>query len=69
MVGPATSGELQLTDPSGAALPGARVALQGDMSHAGMQPLLAAAAETTAGVYQVAVDVVHGRRLVRDRDG
>lgn len=51
MVGPATLA-IQLADPSGAALPGARVALQGDMSHAGMQPLLAAAAETTAGVYQ-----------------
>ncbi|MEI2691013.1 MAG: FixH family protein [Anaerolineae bacterium] len=51
IVGPASL-ELRLTDASGAALPGARVALKGDMSHAGMQPLLADAAETTGGIYQ-----------------
>jgi hypothetical protein len=51
IVGPATL-EIQLADDSGAPLPGARIALKGDMSHAGMQPLLADAAETAAGVYQ-----------------
>jgi hypothetical protein len=51
LVGPATL-SVQLSDANGAPVEGATVSLKGDMSHAGMQPVLADAAETTAGVYE-----------------
>ena len=51
LVGPATL-SVQLSDASGAPVQGAAVSLKGDMSHAGMQPVLADAAETAAGVYE-----------------
>lgn len=51
VVGPANL-SVQLTDASGAPIEGATVSLKGDMSHAGMQPVLADAAETAAGGYE-----------------
>jgi hypothetical protein len=51
LVGPATL-SVQMSDASGAPVEGATVSLKGDMSHAGMQPVLADAAETAAGVYE-----------------
>ncbi len=51
LVGPATLA-VQLNDAGGAAVEGATVSLKGDMSHAGMQPVLADAAETSGGLYQ-----------------
>lgn len=53
LVGPATL-SVQLSDANGAPIEGATVSLKGDMSHAGMQPMLADAAETAAGVYKAA---------------
>ncbi len=50
-MGPATL-LVRLSDASGAPVEGAGISLKGDMSHAGMQPLLADAAEAAAGVYQ-----------------
>jgi hypothetical protein len=41
-----------LTDVSGAPVQGASVSLQGDMSHAGMQPVLAEAGAAANGVYE-----------------
>lgn len=52
-VGPASL-TLTLQDVNGAPVAGATVSLKGDMSHAGMQPMLADAAETAAGVYKAA---------------
>jgi hypothetical protein len=43
---------IKLTDASGKAVAGARVALEGNMSHAGMAPVLADAKETGPGRYQ-----------------
>ncbi len=51
LVGPATL-SVQLSDANGAPVEGATVSLKGDMSHAGMQPVLADADETAAGVYE-----------------
>jgi hypothetical protein len=51
LVGPATL-SVQLSDASGAPVEGAAVSLKGDMSHAGMQPVLANAAETAGGGYE-----------------
>ena len=51
LVGPATL-SVQLSDASGAPVEGATVSLKGDMSHAGMQPVLAGATETAGGVYE-----------------
>jgi hypothetical protein len=49
LVGPATLA-VQLSDAGGAPVEGATVSLKGDMSHAGMTPVLADAAETTGGI-------------------
>jgi len=43
---------LRVTDASGRPLRGARVKLEGNMSHAGMTPVLADAAEVEAGRYR-----------------
>jgi hypothetical protein len=51
LVGPASM-SVRLSDASGAPVEGASVSLKGDMSHAGMTPVLADAAETAGGVYQ-----------------
>ncbi len=51
LVGPATV-TVRLSDASGAPVEGATVSLKGDMSHAGMTPTLADAAETAGGVYE-----------------
>jgi hypothetical protein len=51
LVGPATLA-VQLSDANGASVQGATVSFKGDMSHAGMQPVLADAAETAGGVYE-----------------
>jgi nitrogen fixation protein FixH len=42
---------VQLADASGKPIDGAAVNVRGDMSHAGMQPVLATAAEETGGAY------------------
>ncbi|MCB0200905.1 MAG: FixH family protein [Caldilineae bacterium] len=53
---PATVGQAQVTvtinDASGQPVSGAAVAIKGDMSHAGMMPVLADATEDGAGVYR-----------------
>jgi hypothetical protein len=49
-VGPATL-TVTLRDPAGSALTGARVRLEGHMSHPGMTPAVADAPERTPGVY------------------
>lgn len=81
LVGPATLA-VQMSDASGAPVEGAMVSLKGDMSHAGMQPVLGGAAETAAGVYEaqwvwtmsgdwfvtVTADLPDGRTLVRRFD-
>ena len=73
---------VRLSDASGAPVEGASVSLKGDMSHAGMTPVLADAAETAGGVYQaqwvwtmsgdwfvtVTVALPDGRTLVRRFD-
>ena len=50
-VGPATV-TLKLTDDAGKVLPGLHVAIEAEMTHAGMTPQFAEAKETTAGSYQ-----------------
>ena len=49
-VGPATL-TVTLRDPAGSAVTGARVRLEGHMSHPGMTPVTADAPERTAGIY------------------
>ena len=49
-VGPATF-TATLRDPGGGAVTGATVRLEGHMSHPGMTPVIADAAERTPGVY------------------
>lgn len=49
-VGPATL-TVTLRDPTGSAVPGARVHLEGHMSHPGMAPVIADASERTTGIY------------------
>lgn len=49
-VGPATL-TVTLRDPTGTAVTGARVRLEGHMSHPGMTPVIADAPERTAGIY------------------
>jgi hypothetical protein len=51
-VGPATL-TVTLRSPAGTAVTGARVRLEGHMSHPGMTPVIADAAERTPGVYVV----------------
>jgi hypothetical protein len=48
---------LRLTDASGKPVSGARLALEGNMSHAGMAPVFANAVELGAGRYQAIVDL------------
>lgn len=50
-VGPATVA-LRLSDATGKPITGARIAIEADMSHAGMSPLFAEAKETERGRYQ-----------------
>jgi hypothetical protein len=50
-VGPATV-TLRISDAGGRAVAGARVALEADMSHAGMRPEFGEAREIAAGRYQ-----------------
>ena len=48
---------LRLTDTSGTAVTGARIKLEGNMSHAGMAPVFADAKETETGRYQSSMDL------------
>lgn len=50
VVGPANL-QVTLTDASGAPVEGASVSLKGDMSHAGMKPVLAEASGGANGIY------------------
>lgn len=50
-VGPATIG-FKLTDAAGKPITGARIAVEADMSHAGMGPVFADAKEEGAGGYK-----------------
>lgn len=43
---------VRLTDPAGAPVEGATVRVEGDMTHAGMQPVLADAESAGGGVYR-----------------
>lgn len=43
---------VKLTDPGGAAIDGATVRVEGDMTHAGMQPVLVTAVGQGDGVYR-----------------
>lgn len=47
-----TQAVVTLTDAAGQPISGATVALKGDMSHAGMQPVLASAVEDAPGTYR-----------------
>jgi hypothetical protein len=49
-VGPLTI-TLRVTDPAGKPATGARIKLEGNMSHAGMTPVFAGASETEPGRY------------------
>ena len=48
----ATTIDLKLTDKNGAPVGGARVALEGNMSHAGMTPVSSEAKEVETGKYR-----------------
>lgn len=50
-VGPATL-QVRLADAGGAPVEGAHISLKGDMSHAGMAPVLAEASGGAGGLYQ-----------------
>jgi hypothetical protein len=81
VVGPAAL-TLSLRAPSGGRIAGARVRIEGHMTHAGMAPVLAAAAERAPGVYEatfaftmegdwvllVSVDLPDGARVERRID-
>jgi hypothetical protein len=54
-VGPAAV-TLKLSDANGKPITGARVALEADMSHAGMSPLFAEARESGAGRYEARLE-------------
>lgn len=56
LTGPATI-TLRLTDPSGQAVTGAHVALEGNMSHAGMSPVFGQAKEIEPGRYQAPLEL------------
>jgi hypothetical protein len=58
-VGPATI-TLNLSDAAGKALAGARVKLEGNMSHPGMNPVFAEAREIEAGRYQASIEFTMG---------
>lgn len=51
---------LRLSDPSGKAITGAVITLEGNMSHAGMAPVFAKANETEPGNYQAALELSMG---------
>lgn len=51
IVGPATA-IIELTDAAGQPIEGARLSLKGDMSHPGMQPVLAEAVAEAGGGYR-----------------
>lgn len=55
-VGPATI-VLRLTDASGTAVTGARLQLEGNMSHPGMTPVFAEAAEIEPGRYRANLEL------------
>lgn len=48
---------LRLTDPLGKSVTGARITLEGNMSHAGMAPVFAKANETDPGRYQAPLEL------------
>jgi hypothetical protein len=48
--------EIQLKDESGQALTGVELSLRGDMTHAGMMPVMADAVEVRPGVYQAQLE-------------
>jgi hypothetical protein len=49
-----------LTDEGGQAIEGARIEMEGNMSHAGMVPVLAAAKEVAPGRYQADLEFTMG---------
>jgi len=48
---------LKVTDVSGKPVTGARIRLEGDMSHAGMTPVFAEAQETGDGTYRASLEL------------
>lgn len=58
-VGPATI-TVSLSDAAGKPLAGARVKLEGNMSHPGMNPVFADAREIEAGRYQATIEFTMG---------
>ncbi|HEX6046836.1 MAG TPA: FixH family protein [Pyrinomonadaceae bacterium] len=48
---------LRLTDRSGDSVTGARIAIEGNMSHPGMTPVFAEARETEAGRYRATLEL------------
>ena len=48
---------LKMTDSSGRAVTGARIKIEGNMSHAGMTPVFAEAQETSGGSYRATIDL------------
>ena len=55
-VGPVTI-TLRIADPSGRPVTGARIAIEGNMSHAGMPPVFAEATETGDGRYRASLEL------------
>jgi YtkA-like len=55
-VGPVTI-TLRLTDTAGTPVNGARISLEANMSHAGMEPVFADARETEPGRYQSSMEL------------
>lgn len=58
-VGPATI-TVSLSDAAGKPMAGARVKLEGNMSHPGMNPVFADAREIEAGRYQASIEFTMG---------
>ena len=48
---------LRIKDSSGRPVTGARIAIEGNMSHAGMTPVFAEASETGDGAYRASIDL------------
>lgn len=52
VVGAPARGEIRLSDVDGSPIGGARLRLEGHMSHPGMRPVVADVAERSEGVYE-----------------
>jgi hypothetical protein len=61
--------EISLTDASGVPVRGARLSLRGDMTHAGMMPVMTDLRETDPGVYRGEIEWTMGGAWILNVEG